>query len=126
MKTAEILTWPSKPYWLKDISAGRENFLSAVPPNLHETTCRCSMAKFQGWYWNDTRNMWLCGTCNKPSPAHQGYNVICIYGCGEDFTIWKFGATDWDDIEVRNQAYKNARNELCADCGGNNDARLYA
>lgn len=124
--TVKTSIWPSTPSWLKGVSSGRDNFLSAVPPSLHETTCRCSMQKFQGWYFNETRKMWVCGTCHKPSPVHQGYNVVCLFGCGEDFTVWKFGASDADPSEVWEQAIKDARNSLCMDCGGDNDARLYA
>lgn len=123
-------SWPKTPTWLIGVPAGRKNFLSAVPLNLQETTCRCmGNTRHPGWNWEPSRNMWVCSSCRKPSPAHGGYNVQCLFGCEELFTIWKFPVDEQDPIttiEDINAGFKQMEQELCMECGGNNDARLYS
>lgn len=119
------LKWPSSPPWLKGVGQGRSEFLSAVPTSLVDTTCRCSRHTFPGWGYNEVRQMWTCGECDKPSPAHMGYNVVCMW-CEQWFTIWKFGAPEDAPIEEINAAFAASQGESCRDCGGDNDARIYS
>lgn len=114
--------FPEPPAWIKGAKDFME-FLQRVPVRLQETTCRCGGREFPGWYYNSDRKMWVCGNCNKPSAAHQGYNIICIW-CEEWFTLQEFPAGDDEDIEVRKAAFKTAAQLPCRDCGGDNDARI--
>jgi len=114
--------WPEPPAWIKGATSFME-LLKQVPEGLKETTCKCSGREFPGWFYNDDRNMWVCGACNKPSPVHQGYNIVCMW-CENWFTIQQFPAADTEPIEVRKAAFKTVLQLSCRDCGGDNDARI--
>jgi len=51
-------------------------------------TCECGR-NFSGWSLDVRRNMWVCGTCKKPSGINLSYKEQCD-NCNEWYTIEVF------------------------------------